>query len=118
MYGGEIVRIRDYDYGPIGTRLRNARTMKKCTQEYVANKLGVSSQHISEIERGLSGLSIPSLMEICRILDIDADYILFGTVTRDNHNPLNEILVKMTPEQSSHAEEIIKAYAKSFGIIS
>ena len=85
---------------------------------HVANKLGVSSQHISEIERGLSGLSIPSLMEICRILDIDADYILFGTVTRDNHNPLNEILVKMTPEQSSHAEEIIKAYAKSFGIIS
>ena len=67
MYGGEIVRIREYDYGPIGTRLRNARTMKKCTQEYVANKLGVSSQHISEIERGLSGLSIPSLMEICRI---------------------------------------------------
>ena len=30
----------------------------------------------------------------------------------------DEILLKMSPEQSSHAEEIIKAYAKSFGIIS
>ena len=44
--------------------------------------------------------------------------IIFYLVTRDNHNPLNEILLKMSPEQSSHAEEIIKAYAKSFGIIS
>lgn len=168
------MKIKPYDYAPVGERVKNARVMRELTQEqvanyigvnskhlssvergerglsisslmdlckfldidadyilfgtitrdnnnpleYVANKLGVSSQHISEIERGLSGLSIPSLMEICRILDIDADYILFGTVTRDNHNPLNEILVKMTPEQSSHAEEIIKAYAKSFGIIS
>lgn len=112
------MKIKPYDYAPVGERVKNARVMRELTQEQVANKLGVSSQHISEIERGLSGLSIPSLMEICRILDIDADYILFGTVTRDNHNPLNEILVKMTPEQSSHAEEIIKAYAKSFGIIS
>ena len=110
--------IKEYDYRSIGTRLRNARIMKKCTQEYVANKLGVSCQHISEVERGLGGLSIPSLMEVCKILEVDADYILFGTITRDNHNPLNEILVKMTPEQSSHAEEIIRAYAKSFGIIS
>lgn len=112
------MKIKPYDYAPVGERVKNARVMRELTQEQVANYIGVNSKHLSSVERGERGLSISSLMEICRILDIDADYILFGTVTRDNHNPLNEILVKMTPEQSSHAEEIIKAYAKSFGIIS
>ena len=55
-------------------------------------------------------------MDICKALDTDSDYILFGTVTRDNHNPLNKYLAKMTPQQSMYAEEILIAYSKSCGI--
>ena len=55
-------------------------------------------------------------MEFCKVLEIDADYLLFGTSTRNKKNPINEVISKMTPEQSMHAEEILMAYAKSCGI--
>lgn len=74
------------------------------------------SKHLSSVERGERGLSISSLMDLCKFLDIDADYILFGTITRDNNNPFNKLLLQMTPEQSQYAEELIKVYAKSCGI--
>lgn len=111
------VKSQYYDYEPIGKRIRKIRKERGLTQEYVAEKLNVSNQHISDIERGLNGMSIPSLMDLCRILDIDADYILFGTSTRTEANPINKMLSKMTPKQSMHAEEILTAYAKACGIM-
>lgn len=110
------IKVSNYNYEPIGKRIKNARLEKKYTQEYVAEKLNVSCQHISDIERGLNGMSIPTLMELCKVLEMDADYVLFGTLTRASGNPLNKIISKMTPEQSMHAEEILMAYAKSCNI--
>ena len=105
------MKIKEYDYGPIGARIRNARTTKKLTQEKLAEMLDVSCQHISEIERGLSGLSLPSLMQICRILDVSADYILFGTSSKDN--PIANLISNMSPQQALYAEEILSIYAKA-----
>lgn len=110
------IKTKNYNYEPIGLRIKNIRRQKRFTQEYIAEKLNVSCQHISDIERGLNGMSVPSLMELCRVLDTDADYILFGTSTRSENNPINDIISKMSPQQSLHAEEILMAYAKSCGI--
>ncbi len=110
------IKTRNYNYAPIGQRIKKIRTEHKFTQEQVAEKLNVSCQHISDIERGLNGMSVPALMEFCRVFDVDADYILFGTATRNLNNPINTIISKMTSEQSIHAEEILMAYAKSCGI--
>ena len=111
------IKAKYYDYEPIGKRIRKIRQERNMTQEALAEKLNVSNQHISDIERGLNGMSIPSLMEICKALDADADYILFGTSTRAESNPINRIVSKMTPTQSMYAEEILMAYAKACGII-
>ena len=110
------MKIKPYDYAPVGERVKNARVMRELTQEQVANYIGVNSKHLSSVERGERGLSFSSLMDLCKFLDIDADYILFGTITRDNNNPFNKLLLQMTPEQSQYAEELIKVYAKSCGI--
>lgn len=110
------IKIKNYDYEPIGRRVKSLRQGKKFTQEYIAEKLDVSCQHISDIERGLNGMSLPMLMELCKVLEADADYILFGTATRSENSTINKIITKMTPQQSLHAEEILVAYAKSCGI--
>lgn len=101
------IKIKNYDYEPISMRIRAARKNKKFTQEYIAEKLNVSCQHISDIERGLSGLSVPMLMELCKILEVDADYILFGMASKSSSNPINHILSKLTPQQAMYAEEIV-----------
>ena len=111
------IKAKCYDYESIGRRVRKIRQERNMTQEALAEKLNVSNQHISDIERGLNGMSVPSLMEICRTLDIDADYILFGTYTRAASNPINRIISRMTPTQSMYAEEMLTAYAKSCGIV-
>jgi len=111
------MRVKDDTNIAIGERIKEIRTKLNITQEYLAEMVNLGSgQQISDIERGLCGISITKLIEFCKALDIDADYLLFGTSTRSKNNPMNKHLSKMTPEQSRCAEELVSAYAKSCGI--
>lgn len=111
------MKINEYDYEPIGKRIKQVRLAKKYTQEILANKIGVGKQHISDIERGLAGMSVSSLLDILTVLECDADYILLGKSTTDSNNPINKIISNMTQEQRMYAEELLKVYAKSCGIV-
>ncbi len=111
------MKNKDKNNIAIGERIKEIRISKKLTQELLAEKVNLgSAQQISDIERGLCGLSVPKLIEFCRVLEIDADYLLFGTATRDTKCSLNKYLSKMTPEQSRCVEDLVSAYAKSCGI--
>lgn len=110
------IKSSNYEYAPIGIRIKASRKSKGYTQEYIAEKLNVSTQHISDIERGLNGLSVPSLMELCTVLEVSADYILFGSASNSSGNPITASLNKLTPHQKMYAEEILNAYVKSCGI--
>ena len=101
----------------MGERIKEIRLTKNLTQEVLAEKVNLgSAQQISDIERGLCGLSVPKLIEFCKVLEIDADYLLFGTATRDTSCSLNKYLSKMTPEQNRCVENLVSAYSKSCGI--
>lgn len=110
------MKINEYNYEPIGKRIKQARLTKKYTQEFVGNKIGVGMQHISDIERGLAGMSVASLLDIMTVLECDADYILFGKSTSNPNNPINKIISNMDQEQRMYAEELLRVYAKSCGI--
>ncbi|MCI8510143.1 MAG: helix-turn-helix transcriptional regulator [Clostridia bacterium] len=104
-------------YKSIGTRIKEIRLKRNISQEKFAEKINVSNgTHVSNIERGCSGISVPKLREICKALDINADYLLFGTSPNDVETALHYYLKQLTNEQSSHLMEIIKAYIKSCGI--
>ena len=111
------MKIKDKNNVAIGERIKEMRTKRGLTQEIMAERVNLgSAQQISDIERGLCGLSVGKLIEFCKVLEVDADYLLFGTATRDSENPINRYLSKMTPEQSRCVEELICAYAKSCNI--
>ena len=42
--------MRELDFSLIGQRIKEIRTAKKLTQEYLAEKTGVNVSHISNIE--------------------------------------------------------------------
>ena len=99
----------------IGTRIREIRIKRNITQEVLAEKAGISNpQQMSNIERGYSGVSVERLMDICNILDISADYILFGR--KENENELDKLTAKMSLKQKEYLNEIISVYAKVCGI--
>lgn len=111
------MKSKDKNNIAIGERIKEMRLKRSLTQEALAEKVNLgSAQQISDIERGLCGLSVAKLIEFCKVLEIDADYLLFGTATRDMKSSLNKYLSKMTPEQSRCVEELVSAYAKSCGI--
>ena len=62
----------------IGSQIRAARRRAELTQEQLSESIGVTPQYLSDLERGLVGTSIPTLMKICRRLNVSSDFILFG----------------------------------------
>ena len=100
----------------IGKHLADLRKKNHYKQIELAEKLNVSQQVISNIERGLSGMSIAKFKDICTALDIDADYILFGVSTHNVETILNKYIKEMTNEQLTNLLEMVRAYAKTCGI--
>lgn len=101
----------------IGARIKEIRAKRNLTQEVLAEKADISNpQQISNIERGLSGISVGKLRDICKVLDVSADYLLFGISSKNVETVLHKFIADMTDEQISNLLEIVKAYAKSCGI--
>ena len=83
------------DYAEIGRNISLLRDQKGWSQSKLAEKTGLSVQHISNVERG-TVVSLPSLLSICYALGADANTIvgsnLPGTVKIAHINKLLEIL--------------------------
>ena len=107
----------DENNAEIGRRIKEIRLKRHMTQEMLSEKAEICNpQQISNIERGLSGMSIAKFKDICRALDIDADYILFGVSVHNAESSLSRYITKMTDEQAANLLEIVRAYAKTCGI--
>ena len=65
----------------LGSRMRYARELKKLSQAELAVKSGISKGAISMSERDLTNLTVDNLGRICRILQVSADYLVFGRST-------------------------------------
>lgn len=101
----------------IGKRIKEIRSKRSITQTKLAEMLNFSDKnHISNIERGYSGISVPKLMDLCKILNIDADYILFGVSKNNVETTLHKYLQQLTNEQVAYLMDIINTYIKSCGI--
>ena len=62
----------------IGANIQREREKAGYTQEQLSELLGLTPNHLSAIERGVSGISLESLQKLCLTLNISADRILFG----------------------------------------
>ena len=78
----------------IGLRLKQARKNNGYTQEKIAELLGISQKHYSEVERGITGLSVKNLIDLSDILSVSLDYILKGT-TSNNISPTEKMGIQL-----------------------
>ena len=86
----------------IGANIRAARRHADLTQEQLSDSIGITRQHLSEIERGLICTSIPTLIEICKQLNVSADYILFGgSIGFGNENITLIEKIRMLPKDKA-----------------
>ena len=59
------------DYKLVGERIKRARKSKGITQENMAERLNVSIGYVSQVERGVTKISLDLLAAISTILECD-----------------------------------------------
>lgn len=97
----------------IGEQVRLAREQAKLTQEALAEKIEVSPQYISDLERGVVGVALPTLKKLCCALGVASDQILFGTQSQERGVILSNACHTLTDEQFSLLIEIVNCYTKA-----
>ena len=70
----------ELDYKAIGKRIKIARIKKNLTQEAIADKIGITPQHVSNIETGNASVSLTTLVAIANTLTVSVNDLLCDTV--------------------------------------
>lgn len=60
----------------IGARIRAARESARMTRETFSEKVDISTQFLTDIERGRMGASVETILKICDVLGVTTDTIL------------------------------------------
>ena len=64
------------DYYAIGQRIRKIRKAHGLSQEELAEKVGISTTHMSHIETGNTKLSLPVFVDLAHALEIRTDELI------------------------------------------
>ena len=104
-----------YDKAAVGSRIREKRLAMHLTQEKVAEKLELSIRTVTDIERGIVGMSIETLLSLCDVLKVTPNDLLLPS----NHSEDSELdwLVNALSNASDHvrtsAIDILRSYLRS-----
>lgn len=89
----------------MGERIRIERKRFGYTREQFAELLDITPKFCSDIELGLKGVSIETLVNISEKLTISTDYILFGK--REYDDKLTDLIARITPAERTVIEHVI-----------
>ncbi len=98
----------------IGNQIRMARESAGLTQDRFAEMVSLATKNVSDIERGVVGISIGTLVRICETLSISSDSILFGETSGNDAHSISDRLSNLPPEQFEIAEDIINKLFEAF----
>ena len=84
--------MKEIDYNKMGKRIKAQREKLNLTQENLAEKVDIAPSYVSEIERGVSVCSLPVLVKIASILDLNLDNLVFGVNSSNVNTTFKESL--------------------------
>lgn len=79
----------------IGIRIMQKRKEHGFSQEKLAEKIGISKNHLSNIERGNNVPTVKFIFDICNVLGETPDYYLLGVISDDTSEI--ETLIRQLP---------------------
>lgn len=95
-------------------KIRQLREQKKWSQEQLASKLGLSPNGYAKIERGETRLTLPRLMQLAEVFELDIFELIQGDIQHldyrvGNHiNHSNDFTIYSATEAQDLAQEIEK----------
>lgn len=97
----------------IGARIQHLRREKGYTQQVFSEKIGVSNNYLSDIERGISFPKSDKLVAICNTLDCSADDLFCDVIPRSaatRADRLNAMLESLPLQEKEKAFAILEAF--------
>ncbi len=68
----------------IGKKIKLARSKADYTQEELAEKLSLSPRYISQLERGIAFGSATTIINVCKVLHINSDFLFHDLINNDS----------------------------------
>ena len=99
------------DYYKIGQQIRKFRKVHGFSQEELAERVNISTTHMSHIETGSTKLSLPVLVDIASVLQVRTDDILGNNLSVQS-SEFNEIIAALegcNPQQYKVISDVVKA---------
>ena len=94
----------------IGEQVKRVREQAGWTQEQLAEQVDVSPQYVSDLERGVVGLSVATLKRLCEVLSISCDRILFPQREENDVTDLMERCARLPRAQCEIVSDIVNRY--------
>ena len=104
------------DYYKIGQRIRKIRKAHGLSQEELAEKVNISTTHMSHIETGNTKLSLPVLVDIAAALEVRTDDLIYDTPVASASTALDEIaevLEHCSANEAKVIADVVKATKRS-----
>ena len=112
-----------YDRITVGKRIHQKRIQLGLSQDELAVRINRATKYCSDIERGMCGMSIETMLSISKALDMSLDYMMFGEQTdeeakRQGNDELAviHILSRCSKQQRDYAIRLLKLYIASMQI--
>lgn len=103
------------DYYKIGQKIRKIRKAHGLSQEELAERINISTTHMSHIETGNTKLSLPVFVDIAAALEVRTDDLL-DNPTATTSNSLDEIaavLERCSAQEAKIIVDVVKAAKRS-----
>ena len=109
--------VMEIDYVTLGERIAKRRKQVNIKQNVLAEKLDISNNYLSSIERGKEKPSLEILIKICNALNITPDYLIMGTMHSNNvPQKITEGLRLCTDADINLIEIIVEAMVERNGL--
>ena len=107
------------DYYEIGQRIRKIRKARGISQEQLAEKIGISTTHMSHIETANTKLSLPVFVGIAEALEVQTDALLYdeprNSITAAAAS-VSEVMNSCSMKQAQIIAQIVKSTKQALDI--
>lgn len=97
----------------IGARIRKVREDRGLTQEKLAELIPVTPQYLSDLERGVVGISISNLLRFCDVLSVSSDSLLMESSGHEPAFSLPESIEDLSPRHQEILCSVIRIFIES-----
>ncbi len=101
------------DYKILGNRIKTQRIAKGTTQEHFAEHLDVSVGYISQMERGITKISLDRLASVADYLECDMSILLDG-VSSGRQDYLDKDFNNLYRRLSAYEKKILTSLVKEY----